>query len=65
VGAAFLTDVALPHRTQRLGIGAAVALGLAGTFLVVTRRGTRAYLADAALEAGFAAAWLVTGRHHR
>ncbi|MGH9889746.1 MAG: Rieske 2Fe-2S domain-containing protein, partial [bacterium] len=63
VGAALLTsEVATPRRAPRLGLGAAVALGLAGVFLVATRRGSRAYLADAAVEAGFAAAWLTAER---
>jgi glycine/D-amino acid oxidase-like deaminating enzyme/nitrite reductase/ring-hydroxylating ferredoxin subunit len=65
VGAVLLSDLAPSRHAQRLGIGAAVALGLAGTFLAVTDRGTRAYVADAALEAGFAGAWLVAGRRRR
>jgi glycine/D-amino acid oxidase-like deaminating enzyme/nitrite reductase/ring-hydroxylating ferredoxin subunit len=63
VGTALLTsDIAAPRRAPRLGLGAAVALGLAGMYLAVTRRGSRAYLAEAAIEAGFAAAWLAAGR---
>jgi hypothetical protein len=39
-----------------------LSLGLAGVFLVATRRRSRAYIADAAVEAGFAAAWLASER---
>jgi glycine/D-amino acid oxidase-like deaminating enzyme/nitrite reductase/ring-hydroxylating ferredoxin subunit len=60
VGAALLVDGAAPRRARGLGAGVAVALGVAGTLLAVTRRGTRAYLAEAAIEAGFAATWLAT-----
>lgn len=60
VGAALLvTDE--PRRGRRLGAGVAAVLGLASVVVAVTRRGTRAYLADAAIEAGFAAAWLAAG----
>lgn len=63
VGAALLSnEFAAPHRAPRLGLGAAVALGVAGMFLVATRRGSPAYIADAAVEAGFAAAWLAAER---
>ncbi|HEY0191502.1 MAG TPA: FAD-dependent oxidoreductase [Kofleriaceae bacterium] len=53
-GAALLAD----RNARRLGLGTAAALGVAGVALAVSRRGTRAYFAEAVLEAGFAAAWL-------
>jgi glycine/D-amino acid oxidase-like deaminating enzyme/nitrite reductase/ring-hydroxylating ferredoxin subunit len=59
VGTALLTDdIAGPGRARRLGLGAAVALGLTGLYLTVSRRGSRSYVAEVAIEAGFAAAWL-------
>jgi hypothetical protein len=65
VGAALLaSDSAAPRRARRLGLGAAVALGVTGMFLVVTRRGSRAYV-EATIEAGFAAAWLAARRRPR
>jgi 4-amino-4-deoxy-L-arabinose transferase-like glycosyltransferase len=63
VGTVLLTsDIAAPRRAARLGLGAAVALGLAGMYLAVSRRGSRAYLAEATIEAGFAAVWLAADR---
>ncbi|HSR99015.1 MAG TPA: FAD-dependent oxidoreductase [Kofleriaceae bacterium] len=63
VGVALLTnELAARRRAPRLGLGAAVALGVAGLFVTATRRGSRAYVADAVVEAGFAAAWLAVER---
>jgi glycine/D-amino acid oxidase-like deaminating enzyme/nitrite reductase/ring-hydroxylating ferredoxin subunit len=60
IGTALLVGAAAPRRSRRLGVGTAVALGLASTVFAVSRRGTRAYVAEAAIEAGFAAAWLAS-----
>jgi glycine/D-amino acid oxidase-like deaminating enzyme/nitrite reductase/ring-hydroxylating ferredoxin subunit len=64
IGAALLTGRAgRPRRARRMGFGTAAALAFAGVYLTASRRGTRAYLAEAAVEAGFAAAWLLASRH--
>jgi hypothetical protein len=46
------------ERSRLLGIGSAVALGLADVVYAANGRISRIYLADAAVEAGVVASWL-------
>ena len=60
VGAALLVGggIGASPRMRGLGIGAAVALGLGGAYLLARRRVSAVNVIDALMQLGFAAAWL-------
>ncbi|HET9624594.1 MAG TPA: FAD-dependent oxidoreductase [Kofleriaceae bacterium] len=63
IGAALLRDdTTTPRRTRRIGIAAALALGAASLGIALNRRKKAVYLVDAAVQAGFAAAWLAAAK---